>query len=139
MTGSASRWTAELLPGLQVDADRMRANLDAAGGFPMAARVAAMLAPVLGPVAAHEAVAEASAAAATAGLPLRDALLAAPGRAGWRAGAGPDQQQLDAILSPEQLDAALESGRLPGCIQAVHRRRPGRAPAAGGAVRSGGR
>ncbi len=108
ITGSASRWTAELLAGLRVDADRMRANLDAAGGFPMAARVAAMLVPVLGPAAAHEAVAEASAAAAAAGLPLRDALLDSAERARWRADAGLDQQRLDAILSPEQVDAALD-------------------------------
>jgi 3-carboxy-cis,cis-muconate cycloisomerase len=108
LTGSASRWTAELLAGLQVDADRMRANLDAAGGFPMAARVAAMLVPVLGPVAAHEAVAEASAAAAAAGLPLRDALLDSPELARGLAGPGPGQRPLDAVLSAEQLDAALD-------------------------------
>ena len=138
LTGSASRWTAELLAGLQVDADRMRANLDAAGGFPMAARVAALLAPVLGPVAAHEVVAEASAAAATAGLPLRDALLAAPGRARWRPGAGPDR-------SGSMPSSARSSSTPPWIrtatwgIPAVRRRCPGRAPAAGGAVRGSGR
>ena len=139
VTGSASRWTAELLAGLRVDADRMRANLDAAGGFPMAARVAAMLAAVLGPVAAHEAVAEASAAAAAAGLPLRDALLASSGRAGWRAGAGPDHQQLDAILSPEQLDAALDPDGYLGAARwfiadalAAHRQQAARYAAAAG-------
>src|SRR6266496_2157455 len=54
LTGSAASWGAELLAGLAVDARRMRANLDAAGGFPMAGRVAALLAPALGPAAAHE-------------------------------------------------------------------------------------
>src|SRR6266536_4421515 len=42
LTGSAASWGAELLAGLAVDAGRMRANLDAAGGFPMAGRVAAL-------------------------------------------------------------------------------------------------
>ncbi len=146
VAGSASRWTVELLAGLRVDADRMRANLDAAGGFPMAARVAAMLAPALGPVAAHEAVAEASAVAATAGLPLRDALLDAPGRARWRPGADPDQQQLDAILSPEQLDAALDPGGYLGASRrfvadalAAHRQQARYAAAAGDEGRAGGR
>ena len=137
VTSSASRWTAELLAGLQLDADRMRANLDAAGGFPMAARVAALLAPVLGPVAAHEAVAEASAVAAAAGRPLRDALLDSSERARWRAGAGPDQQRLDAILSPERVDAALDpdgylgaSRRFVADALAAHRQQAARQTAA---------
>jgi 3-carboxy-cis,cis-muconate cycloisomerase len=74
LTGSAAAWTADLLGGLRVDAHRMRANLDAAGGFPMAEQVAALLAPVLGPTQAHDLVARASASAALAGLPLADAL-----------------------------------------------------------------
>ena len=49
LTGSAASWGAGLLSGLQVDADRMRSNLDAAGGFPMAEPVAALLSPALGP------------------------------------------------------------------------------------------
>jgi 3-carboxy-cis,cis-muconate cycloisomerase len=106
VTGSAARWTAELLPGLRVDAGRMRANLDAAGGFPMAARVAALLAPVLGPLAAHEAVAQASAAAAAAGLPLRAALVESPELA-RRAAAG-SGLPLDDVISPQQLDEALD-------------------------------
>jgi 3-carboxy-cis,cis-muconate cycloisomerase len=136
LTSSASRWAAELLAGLQVDADRMRANLDAAGGFPMAARVAALLAPVLGPLAAHEAVAEAGAAAAAAGRPLRDALLDSSEQARWRAGASPGQQ-LDGILSPEQLDAALDpegylgaSRRFVADALAAHRQQAARYAAA---------
>jgi 3-carboxy-cis,cis-muconate cycloisomerase len=34
LTGSAASWAAELLAGLEADAGRMRANLDAAGGLP---------------------------------------------------------------------------------------------------------
>ncbi|HSS89284.1 MAG TPA: lyase family protein, partial [Streptosporangiaceae bacterium] len=82
LTGSAASWGRELLAGLTVDPARMRANLDAAGGFPLAARVSGLLAPALGAVAAHDLVAEASAAAAAAGLPLRAALLGDPGLRG---------------------------------------------------------
>jgi len=74
LTGSAAAWAADLLAGLQVDARQMRANLDAAGGFPMAEQVAALLAPALGPTQAHDLVARASASAALAGQPLADAL-----------------------------------------------------------------
>jgi len=74
LTGSAAAWAADLLAGLQVDARRMQANLDAAGGFPMAEQVAALLAPALGPTQAHDLVARASASAALARQPLADAL-----------------------------------------------------------------
>ena len=98
LTGSAASWAAELLAGLVVDAGRMRANLAAAGGFPMAAQVAALLAPVLGPAAAHDLVAAASAGAAAAGESLGAALksgeaaraLAAAGIAGDRVAAALD-------------------------------------------------
>jgi 3-carboxy-cis,cis-muconate cycloisomerase len=125
LTGSAARWAAELLAGLQVDAGRMRANLDAAGGFPMAERVAAMLAPALGPAAAHEAVAAASAAAAATGRPLRDALLDAAELAPRLADAGP--QQLDAALDPASYLGAAQ--RFVAAALAAHGQRaagPGR-------------
>ena len=48
LTGSAASWGAELLAGLTVDPARMRANLDAAGGFPLAERVSGLLAPAVG-------------------------------------------------------------------------------------------
>ncbi|HEY7359290.1 MAG TPA: 3-carboxy-cis,cis-muconate cycloisomerase, partial [Streptosporangiaceae bacterium] len=91
-------WAAELLAGLTADPARMRANLDAAGGFPLAERVSGLLAPAVGAVAAHDLVAEASAEAAAAGLPLRAALL------------GPDlRRRLDAAgVTPAQAEAALD-------------------------------
>jgi len=61
LTCSAASWCAELLAGLVVDRAAMRANLDAAGGLPMAERVAALLAPKLGRPAAHDLVAKAAA------------------------------------------------------------------------------
>jgi 3-carboxy-cis,cis-muconate cycloisomerase len=65
----------------------MRANLDAAGGLPMAEHVATLLAPKLGGPAAHDLVAGASAA----GKPFRDALL---GNGRLTAG------EIDAALDP---------------------------------------
>jgi len=44
LTGSAASWGGELLAGLDIDAGRMRANLDAAAGLPLAESVAALLA-----------------------------------------------------------------------------------------------
>ena len=77
----------------------MRANLDAAGGFPLAERVAGLLAPAAGAVAAHDLVAEASAEAAAAGLPLRAALLGHPDL----------RRRLDAAgVTPAQVESALD-------------------------------
>ena len=63
LTGSASNWGAELLPGLAVDTSRMAANLAATKGLPLAEHVASLLAGVLGGVQAHDLVAEAGARA----------------------------------------------------------------------------
>jgi 3-carboxy-cis,cis-muconate cycloisomerase len=99
LTGSAASWGAELLGGLEVDPARMRQNLGAAHGLPMAEHVSSLLAPTLGPVAAHDLVAQASARAAENGLNLRDVLLGTP----------EIRQRLDAAgIAPEQVDAALD-------------------------------
>jgi 3-carboxy-cis,cis-muconate cycloisomerase len=76
LTGSAASWSAILLSGLRVDAASMRANLDAAGGLPLAEHVTTVLAPSLGRLAAHELVAAAAGRAASRGISLPDALLA---------------------------------------------------------------
>src|ERR1700677_1209865 len=78
LTGSASRWAAELLSGLTVDTSRMAANLAATKGLPLAENLTSLLAGVLGPAQAHELVAEAGDRAVGAGLPLRDVLLSVP-------------------------------------------------------------
>ena len=99
LTGSAASWGAELLADLEVDPARMRQNLDAARGLPMAEHVATLLAPALGPVAAHDLVAEASAQAAGDGRHLLDALLDSPEL----------RQRLDeAGIAPKQVEAALD-------------------------------
>ncbi len=86
--GGAATAAAESLAGLQVDTERMRANLDAGQGLIVAERVASALAGELGRSTAHELV-----AAAAAEPSFREALLAEP-RSPLNAG------QLDALLDP---------------------------------------
>src|SRR5947209_2178154 len=99
LTGSASSWAAELLPGLVVDTSRMAANLAATKGLPLAEHVASLLAGVLGGAQAHDLVAEAGARAVSAGLPLSDVLLAVPKL---------EERLTAAGITPEQIDSALE-------------------------------
>ena len=99
LTGSAASWGAELARTLTVDPGRMRANLDAARGLPLAEHVAGLLAPALGQVAAHDLVARGSAHAIAAGVPLQEALLGVPEL----------RQQLDAAgITPQQVGSALD-------------------------------
>jgi 3-carboxy-cis,cis-muconate cycloisomerase len=100
VTGSAAAWGAELTGGLVVDPARMRANLDATGGLPLAERVAGLLVPALGRAQAHELVARASAHAVAVGVTLREALLGVPELAGWLDGAGITSVQIDEALDP---------------------------------------
>ena len=114
LTGSAASWTADLLGGLEPDPGRMRRNLDAAGGFPMAEHVASLLAPALGRTAAHDLLAEASAAAVAEGRTLGEAV-ADRLDAARLAEAGVTPGQVTAALDPagylgaaaEFVDAAL--------------------------------
>jgi len=125
LTGSAASWGAELLAGLTVDGQRMRANLDAAGGFPMAEQVAGLLAPALGPVAAHDLVAAAAADAAARGVSLGDALRTGE-PAGQLAAAGVSRDKLDAALDPAGYLGA--AGAFTDAALAAHRElaeRPG--------------
>jgi len=100
LTGSAVSWAAELLSGLVVDTSRMAANLAATKGLPLAEHVASMLAGVLGGAQAHDLVAEAGARAVSAGLPLRDVLLAVPKLEERLSAAGITAEQIDAALEP---------------------------------------
>jgi len=109
LTGSAASWSATLLTGLQVDAARMRANLDASGGLLMAEHVAAELAPAVGRLAAHDLVAAAAARAAEQGTGLTEALLADPESAAALRAAGIGASELAAALDPAgYLGAAAE-------------------------------
>ena len=94
--GSAAAWTAECLGALQVDADRMRANLGAAGAEMAAEAVAGALSESLGRGAAHDLVAGLVAQARAGKSDLRALLLG--------------QEQVAARLSEGDLDALLDPG-----------------------------
>ena len=100
LTGSASSWAADLLPGLVVDTSRMAANLAATKGLPLAEHVSSLLAGVLGGAQAHDLVAEAGARAVSAGLPLRDVLLSVPKLEERLSAAGITAEQIDSALEP---------------------------------------
>ena len=121
VTRSAASWAVDLTGGLVVDPARMRANLDATRGLPLAERVAGLLAPALGRAAAHDLVARASAHAVAVGGTLRDSLLGVPELAGWLDGAG---------ITSAQIDAALDPAGYLGSAGSVHRRGAGGACAA---------
>jgi 3-carboxy-cis,cis-muconate cycloisomerase len=100
LTGSAAAWGADLLAGLTVEAEQMRANLAATGGLPLAERVTGLLAPGLGRIAAHDLVAQASAQAVKAGVPLRDVLLDVPELRGRLDAAGVTPEDIGSALDP---------------------------------------
>jgi 3-carboxy-cis,cis-muconate cycloisomerase len=100
LTGSAASWSVPLLTGLRVDANRMRANLAAAGGLPLAEHVAARLAPALGSLAAHDLVSAAAARAVGQGVSLPEAMLTDPGAAAALQDAGIGRADLDAAVDP---------------------------------------
>jgi 3-carboxy-cis,cis-muconate cycloisomerase len=96
LTASAAAWCAELLAGLEVDAAAMRANLDRAGGLPLAEHITTVLAPRLGRLAAHDLVAGAAARSRRTGRPFRDELASAIAGSG----AGAAVADIDAALDP---------------------------------------
>jgi 3-carboxy-cis,cis-muconate cycloisomerase len=100
VTGSAASWGADLTGGLVVDPARMRANLAASHGLPLAERVSGLLVPALGRSAAHDLVARASAHAVAVGGTLRESLLGEPELAREVDGAGITSAQIDAALDP---------------------------------------
>ena len=100
LTASAASWAAELMSGLVVDTARMAANLAATKDLPLAEHVTSLLAGVLGGAQAHDLVAEASQRAVSAGLPLRDVLLAVPKLEGRLASAGITAEQIESALEP---------------------------------------
>jgi 3-carboxy-cis,cis-muconate cycloisomerase len=73
--GSAVASLRDCLDGLEVDADRMRANLDLTGGHLLTERVTTALAHTLGRLAAHDTVTTASAEALASGRPLGEVLV----------------------------------------------------------------
>jgi len=86
--GGAAAAAADAVIGLEIDSERMRANLDASGGLVVAERISYALAPRLGRGEAHAVV-----AAAASARSFREALLA-DGRVGLSA------EELDSLLDP---------------------------------------
>jgi 3-carboxy-cis,cis-muconate cycloisomerase len=78
LTGSAAAASRELLEGLEVHTDRMRANLDLTHGLLMSESVAAALGESLGRPRAQEVVESAAQRATQEGRELRDVLLELP-------------------------------------------------------------
>jgi 3-carboxy-cis,cis-muconate cycloisomerase len=72
--GSAGAWLRDCLEHLEVDAGRMRANLELTHGALLAERVTTALAPTIGRQVAHELVQEAAQQAFASERPLRDVL-----------------------------------------------------------------
>jgi 3-carboxy-cis,cis-muconate cycloisomerase len=95
VTAGAVFRVREMLEGLEIDAERMRENLDTSGGFAMAERVVVALAEHMGQAAARARVQEICARALEQRLPLRDALLLDIAVRGHFSTA-----QVDALLDP---------------------------------------
>src|SRR5262249_9476297 len=96
LTGAALSFAAKLLEGLQVRAERMRANLDAHRGYPPSGPPMRALSMRIGKHAAHEAVYSAAMAALDAGVDLAEQLAA------------------DGVLTPTEIAAALDPARALG-------------------------
>jgi len=114
LTGSASALVRELLTGLEVDAEKMRADVDMTGGLVMSESVAAALAPAIGRAEAQGLVERAARQSVDGGRPFRDVLLETPAVADSLGSNG-----LDAALDPasylgvtaELIDRALAAHR----------------------------
>jgi 3-carboxy-cis,cis-muconate cycloisomerase len=98
LTGGAAAALAEALDGLEVHADRMRANLDLTGGLVLTEAVAMRL----DRPDAKAVVAAAAQRASDSGRPLRDELL--------------DDEAVS--LTPDEIDAALDPGAYLGSAEA---------------------
>jgi 3-carboxy-cis,cis-muconate cycloisomerase len=95
LTGGALRHAAETLAGLEVDAGRMRANLESTGGLILAEAVQMALGAKIGRLAAHELV-EAACKRAVAGRRHLREVLAADGTVTAHLSAA----ELDRLLDP---------------------------------------
>jgi 3-carboxy-cis,cis-muconate cycloisomerase len=95
--GGSAAAAADAVTGLEVDDERMRANLAASGGLVVAERVSFALTPRLGRALAHELVGEAAQAPS-----FREALLADQR-------AGLSEEELDGLLDPTRYLGAAEA------------------------------
>jgi 3-carboxy-cis,cis-muconate cycloisomerase len=93
-SGAAAR-LAEIAKGLEVDVQRMRANLDMTNGLIMGEAVQMALGEKLGRLEAHDLVESASKRAAGAGRHLKDVLGEMP-----EVSAALPQQKIEALFNP---------------------------------------
>jgi 3-carboxy-cis,cis-muconate cycloisomerase len=112
LAGSSAAWGRDLLENLQIDARRMRTNLDALGGFPLAENVTTALTPAMGRGGAHRLVESTCREAVVSGQSLREALVADPVVMS-ALGAGGIDNALDPVTSltavPRLLARALDA------------------------------
>src|SRR5581483_5836437 len=78
LTGSSAAIARELLGGLEVDAEKMRADMDLTGGLVMSESVAAALASSMGRADAQEVVEKAARRSVQSGREFREVLLEIP-------------------------------------------------------------
>jgi 3-carboxy-cis,cis-muconate cycloisomerase len=100
LLGSAASWLRELLSGLQVNPERMRANLEATRGLVFAERLSSTLAVRLGRFDAEALVRAAVHRARTRNVHLRDVLLNEADLAKSFEEAGLLPAQIDALFDP---------------------------------------
>jgi 3-carboxy-cis,cis-muconate cycloisomerase len=114
LTGSSAAIARELLAGLEVDPEKMRADMELTGGLVMSESVAAALAPSLGRPDAQKLVEKAARRSVESGREFRDVLLEQP-----EVSDGLGEDRLDAALDPagylgvtaELIDRALAGHR----------------------------
>ncbi len=94
LTGSAAATARELVTGLELDPEKMRADMDLTGGLVMSESVAAALAPVLGRADAQKLVERAARQSVQSGIGFGEVLLELP--------------EVHDVLGPEGLDSALD-------------------------------
>ena len=108
LAGRAVELLGELASRLEVDAARMRANVDASGGALLSEAVMLALAPRIGRDAAHRLMYDLAIAARASGRTLSDAVRA--------------EAAISAVLDAHQLDALLDVARHTGqCAAMVDR------------------
>ncbi len=103
LTGGAATATREAVEGLQVHTDSMRENLGATGGLLLSEHVTTIVAEKLGRLEAQELVRAASHRTLASGRSMREELLAEP--------------TLREVLTPEEIDAALDPARYLGSAE----------------------
>jgi len=103
-TGGAAAAVREVVEGVEVRPDRMRANLDATGGLILAEAVSTALGEHVGRGEAHELVGAAARRATEAGRTFRDELL--------------DDAEISSHLSAEDVDRALDPAAYLGAADA---------------------